>query len=287
VRDGESLRQAVFNTPWDDALRLVYADWLMEHGDEAQRALGDFIRVSTRMAQKRTRELMDEYGRLMTARRDEWLRHLPPGVPRVAIEFHGGLVRDLRLSVADLITHGPPLAEHYPIDHLRLATFPSLKDAKKLVALPLRWDRIRTLWFRGPFRPPSSVTTILNHPDLVNLIHLRLSIDRVSALRMGRMETDAIRVLADWPGLARLRSLSIERAEVSSDVAAQLFRVPALASVGELNFYATLLDDDAARAILASPFAASGGTLTIEYNRFSEPIKSQLRQRFGDRLTLE
>src|SRR5262245_41722732 len=97
MTDGDSLRQAVFNTPWDDALRLVYADWLMEHGDEAQRALGDFIRVSTRLEQKRTRELMDEYGRLLTAHKDQWLRHVPPGVPHRLFDFRGGLVREVRL----------------------------------------------------------------------------------------------------------------------------------------------------------------------------------------------
>ena len=117
MSDGESLRQAVFNTPWDDALRLVYADWLMENGDEAQRALGEFIRVSTRMEQKRTRELMEEYGRLLTARREEWLRHLPDGLrDRRLVEFRGGFVRGVVLTVAELLAHGPAIARHYPID---------------------------------------------------------------------------------------------------------------------------------------------------------------------------
>jgi uncharacterized protein (TIGR02996 family) len=43
--DGDALRQAVFDAPWDGATRLVYADWLSEHGDEEQRAHAEFIRL--------------------------------------------------------------------------------------------------------------------------------------------------------------------------------------------------------------------------------------------------
>ncbi len=39
---GDALLQAVLERPGDDAPRLVYADWLDEHG-ESDRA--DFIRV--------------------------------------------------------------------------------------------------------------------------------------------------------------------------------------------------------------------------------------------------
>ena len=42
MTDTESLFAAIIERPDDDALRLVYADWLEEHGDLAR---SDFIRV--------------------------------------------------------------------------------------------------------------------------------------------------------------------------------------------------------------------------------------------------
>lgn len=41
VRTGAALLAAVYENPADDALRLVYADWLLEHGDPR----GEFIRL--------------------------------------------------------------------------------------------------------------------------------------------------------------------------------------------------------------------------------------------------
>lgn len=36
MNDGELLRRAVYETPWDDSLRLVNAGRLMEYGDAHQ-----------------------------------------------------------------------------------------------------------------------------------------------------------------------------------------------------------------------------------------------------------
>jgi len=47
MSDHDALVQAILHAPDDDAPRLVYADWLDDHGD-ADRA--EFIRVQCRMA---------------------------------------------------------------------------------------------------------------------------------------------------------------------------------------------------------------------------------------------
>src|SRR5262249_37760559 len=43
---------AILETPDDDAPRLVYADWLDEHGGEADRARAEFIRVGCEVAKQ-------------------------------------------------------------------------------------------------------------------------------------------------------------------------------------------------------------------------------------------
>jgi uncharacterized protein (TIGR02996 family) len=48
VSDRAALLEAIRANPHDEALRLVYADWLEEYGDEADRTLARFIRVQCR-----------------------------------------------------------------------------------------------------------------------------------------------------------------------------------------------------------------------------------------------
>src|SRR5262245_39882033 len=47
----KQLLAEVCECPDDDGPRLVYADWLEEHGDEAERERAEFIRVQVRLAQ--------------------------------------------------------------------------------------------------------------------------------------------------------------------------------------------------------------------------------------------
>src|SRR5262245_39892226 len=85
MRDDDFL-QTILESPEDDAPRLVYADWLDDHG-EADRA--ELIR-----AQCRVNALAGEAGWLRDeAYRDEWLRH--PG-------SRGGWLERLSFAV------GPP-----------------------------------------------------------------------------------------------------------------------------------------------------------------------------------
>jgi uncharacterized protein (TIGR02996 family) len=46
----DALSAAILENPDDDAPRLVYADWLEEHGDAAARARGEYIRLGCRLA---------------------------------------------------------------------------------------------------------------------------------------------------------------------------------------------------------------------------------------------
>ena len=73
----ESFCQAIRKSPEDDALRLVYADWLDERGDPR----GQFIRVQCELAQLpddspltalRREELEDRERRLLKGHWEEW-----------------------------------------------------------------------------------------------------------------------------------------------------------------------------------------------------------------------
>ena len=51
--DGAGLLRAILDDPHDDVPRLVYADWLEEHGDETERVRAEFIRVQIELDEAR------------------------------------------------------------------------------------------------------------------------------------------------------------------------------------------------------------------------------------------
>jgi uncharacterized protein (TIGR02996 family) len=82
MNDRKALLRDICANPDDTGARLVYADWLDEHGDEKDRIRAEFIRLQCRIAalpeyepvrldlQEREKTLLDEHG-------DVWIREVP------------------------------------------------------------------------------------------------------------------------------------------------------------------------------------------------------------------
>ena len=107
MNDGAGLFQAILDDPEDTGLRLVYADWLEEHGD-ADRA--EFIRVQCRLAEigddhPEWAELKARETALFVRHENEWL-----GPLREVASFHFARFRR-------------GLAEHVSIDLLEFISF--------------------------------------------------------------------------------------------------------------------------------------------------------------------
>src|SRR5271166_5057553 len=91
VPHDEGFLRAILEDPDDDALRLVYADWLEEH-DQPQRA--EFVRLSCELTplgfdDPRRQPLERRAARLLKAHRREWLGPLIDQQPEPS--FEGGL----------------------------------------------------------------------------------------------------------------------------------------------------------------------------------------------------
>src|SRR5947209_5840746 len=79
----DALFQAILAAPGDDVPRLVYADWLEEHGDDAERDRARFIRAQIdlerlhdRDPRKKARQRLSEAlprARRWDARLPDWL----------------------------------------------------------------------------------------------------------------------------------------------------------------------------------------------------------------------
>src|SRR5262245_12883262 len=78
-REQQGLLAAILAEPDDDVPRLVYADWLDEHGDEAR---AEFIRVQVELARMEEPDLRPPSVDVDQLARDELLRYGEPNPRR-------------------------------------------------------------------------------------------------------------------------------------------------------------------------------------------------------------
>src|SRR5262249_475133 len=136
----------------NDTLRLIFADWLEEHGDAAR---AEFIRAEVRMAQIRvwTPEygvLADRHDQLWNEHMDEGVGHVPPSL-REGCLIKRGFVSELLCSAEDWLRDGErmhefaPLLESLQLECVREELVPKLASAPHLApftALVLHNQRI-------------------------------------------------------------------------------------------------------------------------------------------------
>jgi uncharacterized protein (TIGR02996 family) len=115
MTDRETLLRGVSENPDDDAPRLVYADWLDEHGDPRQ---AEFIRVQIQLAQVPESERPSHP---LTARESalwrelrkwryvigDWRLYTPSSFNRGFVNFWTGTVSDFLMAEADFWRKGP------------------------------------------------------------------------------------------------------------------------------------------------------------------------------------
>src|SRR5215212_5071916 len=89
--------QAILETPDDDTPRLVYADWLDDHGEHEW---AEFIRISCRLSHmprgsEGEKALMERFEELQTAHAAAWYGRLPRLTSRIIVR--SGFVEEVLL----------------------------------------------------------------------------------------------------------------------------------------------------------------------------------------------
>lgn len=234
VNEESALLRAVVATPDDDTPRLVYADWLDEHG-RAERA--ELIRLQCQIThlQSRERELLDAHAR-------EWGRILAAlGVARWT--FHRGFPEDLSVSAGRFLMYHKEINEITPVRHLRLgrtddatlatlAALPAMEQLRSLdvgqtenTPLPREFGtdglravaasghlwRLEQLILRSHGIGAAGARILAASPYLSRLTHLTL--DDPAFNRVGETDRggETVGLLASAPGLAALRELKLGR----------------------------------------------------------------------------
>src|SRR5262249_35857239 len=109
TQQDEGFLDAILEDPEDDAVRLIYADWLEEH-DQPARA--EFIRVQIALAKlhafdPRRAPLARRERELLAAHEIAWVSDLPQGVE--GWQFARGFIESVQLPSAVLAAEGEEL----------------------------------------------------------------------------------------------------------------------------------------------------------------------------------
>jgi uncharacterized protein (TIGR02996 family) len=204
VSQDEAFLRDIIDHADDDAPRLVYADWLEDHG-QAERA--EFIRLQCEHARldeddPRREVLTQREQELLSAHGAGWRDNLLPGSTREGrCWFRRGFVAEVAMTASDFLEHGAELCQSTPLDGLRL-----------LVATGRMEEVAVCPWLRGLRRldlshtehrlGPEDIRALAGSPHLSNLQSLDLTFQRIG--------NAGLQAIANSPNLGSLRALYLE-----------------------------------------------------------------------------
>jgi uncharacterized protein (TIGR02996 family) len=302
--------QAIIEEPEDDTPRLVYADWLDEHG-KADRA--EFIRVQCELAKlpgdsPRRRALEEREQALLKAHRDAWLTEVA-GWARQGAVFRRGFITEVSSPYLAYCNGARALFRRAPVRGVSLRclqyygpfTVPTLPSVEQLTSLglstPLRLEfpsdlpRLKVLVLETVFGlHPKTVNDWLTAPTLPALTGLHLThcwlrdadvlglrhfpgLTRLTALglRNNEISSVAVAALVTSPHLARLASLDLGLNRRLGDAGALgLAGSPHLKNLTALNLAGCEITDAGAEALAAAPHLANLTDLDLSFNPISE-----------------
>ncbi len=224
MRDEQGFLQAILAAPEEDAPRLVYADWLEEHGaTAAERARAEFIRAQCELARldpddDRRPALAAREVELLRPHATAWRAGLPPWARKATCYFRRGFVEDVAATVIHFARAGGSLRHTTPL--------------RGILIRKGRLDLNRLL--TCPHVLPLRLLEFLNGYDLR---HVR----------------DQLRALLGSPQLANLRALNLDEAGIGTEGAKVLARSRHLAGLEELSLADNSLVGADASALARSP----------------------------------
>jgi uncharacterized protein (TIGR02996 family) len=259
----EALRAAIIEAPEDDAPRLVYADWLTEHGStEADLARAEFIREQIRLEREGGASTVYSAGsrRLDDLRRTHagaWEQGLPKWASGKA-RYRRGFIEGVSATARQFLKDGAGLRALLPLQRLRLERPVGLLGA---VADSGLLTGLRTFGLDDPRLTPEDLRALAACHDLEGLTRLHMGRCRLGPAGM--------RILARAEWLAGVEELYLLGNEFGREGAEVLAAVP-FRMLKDLNLQADYVGDDGLATLLKSlhlPIRLT--TFNLSYNRLS------------------
>lgn len=276
---------AMREAPDDDVARLVYADWLDEHGDDTDRTLAELIRVACRLehlpaAERPALQLRE---RELLAALADWLQPLQAMAQHV--ELRRGLVEEVTVTASQLRDHGEAITRLVPLAELSLRVHHD--EWRRVMDCP-QLRKVTRLEQRGGGPGDDGLCRLADSPHVGRLrslvLHhcgitgiglaalLRLDLTRLRVLNLGanNLRDDGMALLCQAPALAGLELLSLGANELYLPSVAALAAAAQLCRLRDLNLGANYFGDDAVARLAAAAHLASLHRLDLRSNEFGE-----------------
>jgi uncharacterized protein (TIGR02996 family) len=264
---------AILARPADEGPRLIYADFLDESDDAADRARADLIRVQCALARMpddhpRREELIGQEAELLQQHLPEWSAPLRDLV--IGMEFRRGIADSVVVDTEQFLTRGERLLREWPIRRVRFHD--ATQSLARLSLCPLL-SEIRELDFSGNDLGNGGVNILLRSPFLRDVERLDLSFNSLSdgAARLiarcpglpylidlglsgnGQLSSEGIKALADSPYLTGLRVLDISGNDVCDAGVRSITTSQNLPHLHTFRVFSNHIGDAGVAALVESP----------------------------------
>lgn len=262
---------AIRAEPDDMAHRLVFADWLDEHGDEPR---AEFIRLQVGrdglpLAHPKARTAVAREAELLARHGDEWNQSLPAGVRRV--RYHRGFVEEVALTAEELLALGPALFAAAPVRRLQLRgthRLPELLTPATAAAFAGLLSRVVALDLNRDYLGEAAGAALLSLPKLPAL--------RALHLRNNSLTAAGLQTLAASGVLDRLETLEVTPPSTGSDALQVLLHSPRLARLRHLVLADTRMGDRLVRLLTGSPLLPGLTSLSLGHGNIGPEGAAEL-----------
>jgi uncharacterized protein (TIGR02996 family) len=260
--------QTIIQNPEDDAPRLVYADWLEEHGD-ADRA--EFIRVQCELAKLDESDpqhlsLFERSSELHQAHRMKWAE--PLNKLAKWLFFERGFVNRIGICAQTLLENAEAIFRSAPIQGIGLLGSAGFIEEltnchylTQITELDVHADRYSLDVARGELHPigDRGLAALAKCPYLGRV--------RKLDLRDAGSTVHGIRLLTTSLHLASLEHLDLSSNDVGALGLAALTASPCLSGLTALELVSTGMDDRTLRDLASSRLLAGLTELSVGFDR--------------------
>jgi uncharacterized protein (TIGR02996 family) len=303
MNDNQAFLQAIRANFDDDAVRLVYADWLEEQGDPR----AEFIRVECALAhlssgQSGWRPLWRRDIELILRYKETWF---PMRSKYHSWDCKRGFIDEITTDADRFLGHADALFHEHPVRYLKLiahgSDVPGLADCEPLAL-------VQTLDISGRAFGDLNMRDLADSPYLERLRDLNLeetvlgprgaqvlaagqSLNNLASLNLhgSRIGPDGLRALLDSPWLPRLTHLNLSgrtSPNLGNDGVVLLASSPRAARWTDLNLSHNGIQHSGFQALTDSPYLQGLHSLTIDEDFIPRREAEILRARFGETIQL-
>jgi uncharacterized protein (TIGR02996 family) len=304
--EGGLLRD-ICDNPGDDTPRLVYADWLDEHGDAAGRERAEFIRVQCQVARLDPEDDGNEAerarrreGYLLWRQEQAWLKAL--GLSKAELRLKRGFPEGVRLAASAWLRCAKRVRAETP---LRAVNLWGVKQAPKVLTSPALAGLARLELPEGELGD-ERIAELAGSGHLAGLVDLRLTGNGIgpagaqglalsphlSALSFldlsnNNLGDEGAQMLAASPHWKDLRELHLSSNGIGEAGARALAGWEGLAGLEELVLQNNEITAAGAKALTGSPHLKNLKMLSLNHNRLAAPTRKALSQKWGERISCD